>query len=139
MQTATKRPSRAHKPAAAPFSAAAARLIEQIQAEAREQLLTDLSAKDAIIVLHGFDASTKTLQADADRIEISDLKGNQVEVFRRYEEPLTWRGSAHMNGYWHPARWYGTQRFVDANGLAWSRDQLVYVCDDFGNLVEIAK
>ena len=78
MQTVTNRQSRARKQTTAPFSTAAARLIEQIQAEARAQLLAELSAKDTITVLHGFDAETKTVYAGNTRIEIRDAKGNAV-------------------------------------------------------------
>ena len=138
MQTTTKRPPRARKQPAAPFSAAAAKLIEQVQAEAREQLLTDLSAKDAIIVLHGFDAATKRLKVKDEEIGISDDKGNQTTLFRRYAEPRSWRDAEHMKGYWHPARWYGNHKMVDGNGTSWSRDNLIFVCNDFGTLVEIA-
>ncbi len=140
MQTSqTRRPSRAQKPAAAPFSSAAARLIEQIQAEARDQLLTDLSAKDAIVVLHGFDAETRYVRARSDCFRISDSKGNETHLYRHYQEPDVWRNKEHMAGYWHPARWYGNQTMVDGSGAEWSRSLGVHVCDDFGYLVKVAE
>lgn len=138
MQTTTKRPSRARKQAAAPFSNAAARLIEQIQAEARAQLLAELSAKDTITVLHGFDAETKRIFCTGLSIEISDAKGNTLDCYRRITEPVEWRGHAYMAGYWHPARWYGNQVLTDANGTQWRRELEPLVCNDFGDLVGVA-
>lgn len=138
MQTTTRRPARAHKPDAAPFSTAAAKLIEQLQAETRAQLLADLSTKDAIIVLHGFDPETRRVQASGNHITVHDAKGNCVELYRNHTEPESWRDSPHMAGYWHPSHWYGQQTMVDASGAAWRRELTPMVCDDFGNLVEVA-
>lgn len=140
MPTTTQRPSRARKPAAAPaYSPAAVRLIEQIQAEAREKLLQELSTKDAIIVLHGFDPESRRLGGDGTYISIRDFKGNCLSLYRHHTEPDSWRSYAHMEGHWHPARWYGNQTLVDANGNLWERSFNVHVCDDFGNLVEVAQ
>ena len=138
MQTTTTRPSRARKQAAAPFSTAAAKLIEQIQAEARATLLAELSAKDAITVLHGFDADSKYINAGHTRIRISDAKGNEAYMHRHHIEPNEWRGAPHMAGHWHPARWYGNQTMTDANGVRWERGFNPMVCNDFGDLVEVA-
>jgi len=132
------RTSRARKQTAAPFSATAARLIEQIQAEARAQLLADLSAKDAITVLHGFDAETKGIRCNGMRININDAKGNSLVLTRHHTEPEQWRGHAHMAGYWHPSRWYGSHTLTDANGTQWRREFGPLVCNDFGDLVEIS-
>lgn len=137
MQTTTNRPSRARKQPA-PFSTAAHRLIEQIQADARAALLAELSAKDTITMLHGFDAETKTVYAGNTRIDIRDAKGNQVSIRRHHTEPDVWRETPHMAGYWHPARWYGDQTLVDNNGVRWERGLSPMVCNDFGNLVEVA-
>ena len=138
MTTTTRRQARPHKPAAAPFSPAASKLNELIQSEARAKVLEDLSAKDTIIVLHGFDAETKRVQADGCVITIFDSKGNHLRLQRHHVEPEAWRGHSCMAGHWHPARWYGQQTLVDASGNAWERELNVHVCDDFGNLVEVA-
>jgi hypothetical protein len=138
MSNTTRRPSRAQKPVAAPFSATAARLIEQIQADARAQLLADLSAKDAIVVLHGFDAESKRVIDHGYSITIFDGKGNGTNFYRRHTEPESWIGQPHMAGVWHPARWEGSQTLVDANGVEWKRDLPTMVCNDFGTLVEVA-
>lgn len=137
MQTTTTRPSRARKQAAAPFSIAAAKLIEQIQAEARATLLAELSAKDAITVLHGFDAETKYVHCGHTCIDISDAKGNTLTLYRCHIEPESWREASSMAGYWHPARWYGNQTMTDANGVQWNRVFEPLVCNDFGDLVEL--
>ncbi|MEN9375988.1 MAG: hypothetical protein RL710_1145 [Pseudomonadota bacterium] len=137
MQTTTTRPPRARKQTAAPISTAAARMIEQIQAEARAQLLVELSAKDVITVLHGFDAETKRIRSNGQRIGISDAKGNELTLYKHNTEPEQWRGHAHMAGYWHPARWYGHQQLTDANGVKWRREFEPLVCNDFGDLVEV--
>lgn len=144
MQTSTQRPARTRKPAttaqvATPFSPAAAKLIAQVQAEAREQLLNELSAKDGITVLHGFDAETKTVRADGDSIHICDDKGNSIDFYRRHLPPESWKNSPSMVGYWHPARWYGDQTMVDASSSEWSRNLGIFVCDDFGKLVAVQR
>lgn len=137
MQTSSQRSTRTRKPTAALFSTTAARLIEQIQAEAREQLLADLSAKDRIAVLHGFDAETKRVRISGVNIEIYDGKGNSVDLYRHHTEPEGWIGHTYMEGYWHPARWYGSQTLTDGNGRKWRHDLEPLVCDDFGDLVEV--
>lgn len=139
MSVTTQRPAKVRKPTAAPFSATAAKLIKQIQAEARDQLLTDLSAKDSIIVLHGFDRDSKRVRSDGCSIEISDTKGNRIYLLRRHTEPESWRECGYMAGVWHPARWEGSQTLMDGNGVEWKRDLNTMVCDDFGTLVEVAK
>lgn len=136
MSSATRRSAREPKPAAA-FSPAAAKLIAQLQADARAQLLADLSSKDAITVLHGFDPETRRVFARADDIEIEDGKGNRQYLFRRREEPESWRNSPHMKGVWHPAHWDGRTEFVDANGRTWTSGMATMVCNDFGDLVEV--
>lgn len=138
MPTTTQRPSRARKPAAAPVhSPAAARLIELIQAEAREKLLQELSAKDAIIVLHGFDPQSKTVRMSGPDIFIRDGKGNRVSLYRRLTLPESWTDSPRLIRDWHPSKWYGDADLVDSQGANWSRDLGLFVCDDFGNLVEV--
>ncbi len=138
MQTSTYRPPRVKKQPPAPFSASAAKLIEQIQTEAREALLIELSAKDAITVLHGFDAVTKKIERGSEgSIRVSDDSGNYVRIYRHYAEPEAWKEAAHMAGYWHPSRWYGHQTLIDSNGRKWQHDLGVMVCDDFGNLVRV--
>jgi hypothetical protein len=138
VQTTTTRPSWARKQPAAPFSNAAAKLIEQIQAEARAQLLVDLSAKDAITVLHGFDAETRRMHCGHTRIDISDGKGNVLDLYRHHKEPNAWCGNEYMVSYWQPSRWYGFMTLVDANGAQWQRTLTPMVCNDFGDLVEVA-
>lgn len=138
MQTTATRPSRARQPAAAQVSPIAAKLIQQIQSEARAALLAELSAKDTIIVLHGFDAETKRVRVSADTLRIRDDKGNACEMYRTRTEPESWRNNIYMQGHWHPARWYGSQTLVDASGNEWRRDLAPHVCDDFGNLVQVA-
>jgi hypothetical protein len=137
----TTRPTRAHKPAAStanPFSASAAKLIKQIQAEAREALLAELSAKDAITVLHGFDDVTKQATVTSEHLDVIDVIGNSVHLKRRHVIPDSWRDQPHMLEYWRPDFWRGELTFVDARGRKWVRELAPMVCDDFGNLVEVA-
>lgn len=135
MQTATtQRAVKARKKAAAPFSAAAAKLIEQVQAEAREQLLCELSAKDAVIILQGFDTASRTVRCDGASLRMRDDKGNSLRLYRYHTPPSSWKDSD-----WHPAHWSGYQGLVDASGRTWERYIYAHVCDDFGNLVEVAK
>jgi hypothetical protein len=123
VQTTTPRLTKGRKQASTPFSPTAVRLIEQIQADAQAKLLEDLSAKDSIIVLHGFDTDTKRVRASADSIVIGDYKGNYIFVSRCYVEP---------------AKWFGGQTMIDATGKKWQHKFATMVCDDFGNLVQVA-
>jgi hypothetical protein len=138
VQTSRQRSTRTQKPTAAPFSTAAAKLIEQIQAEARTKLLEELSAKDAIVVLHGFDADTKRVRVSGDSLRVTDEKGNRVTMHRRHVIPDSWRDSDTMLAIWHPARWTGEEVHIDAIGREWVRDIPPHICDDFGDLVEVS-
>lgn len=134
----TRRTTPRAKSAAAPFSPAAAKLIEQIQADTRAALLEELSAKDGgITVLHWPDAQDRRVRIDGDHISITDQRGNNIEMHRHRFEPASWVGQPHMAGYWHPAYWIGDQTMVDASGFKWRREIERMVCDDFGNLVEV--
>lgn len=120
------------------LSKKAARLIEQIQADARSQVLVDLSANDSITVLHGFDADTKRVRVDGVRIEITDSKGNETIFYRHHIEPDVWRGKDYMAGHWQPYRWYGHRTLTEVNGTEWRTELAPMVCSDFGDLVEVA-
>lgn len=141
MQTSTQPRARrgVPRPHSAPvaLSPAATKLIQQIEAEARAKLLEDLSAKDGITVLHPLDTDTKRIRFDAEGIYIRDDRGAHVHLYRRCEEPESWRDSPNMAGVWHPARWYGFMVLVDASGAKWERSLGNMVCDDFGNLVGV--
>jgi len=140
MQTATtQRAVKARTKAPAPFSATAAKLITQIQAEAREQLLAELSAKDAIVVLHGFDAETKRSWFDGNRLHVRDERGNHINMWRRHVMPEHWRNDPWLYKSFSPAHWQGSKMFVDASGKHWETFIGNHVCDDFGNLVQVAE
>lgn len=119
-------------------SPAAARLIEQIQAEARATLLEELSAKDGVTVLQPLEPETKRIDVEGDDIRIRDGRGGYVRLYRRRFEPESWRDSPAMAGLWHPSHWDGSQILVDGAGIQWERGFGFMVCDDFGNLVEVA-
>lgn len=135
----TKRSTRPAHSQDTPFSPVAARLIEQIQAEARATLLAELSAKDGVIVLHPVDPETKRVRFDLEGdVTIRDQRGTVINLMRRREQPESWRDSPTMQGKWHPSHWGGHQTLVDAQGRDWLRGFEVMVIDDFGNLVEVA-
>lgn len=139
MPTATThRAIRGRPKTPAPFSTTAANLIKQIQAEARDQLLAELSAKDAVVVLQGFDAASKYVRCTGEALYIHDDKDNSLVMYRRHTFPDSWADSQRMRELWHPARWNGTECFVDTQGRKWERETGYMVCDDFGNLVEVA-
>ena len=124
----------------APYSATAARLIEQLQAEARAATLDALSAGDDIIVLHALDPATRRVRLDDDGdLTITDDRGAHYTAWRRWEEPEGWRASLHMAGHWHPALWYVNETLVDGQGRPWDRRGTVCVMDDFGFLVEVQR
>lgn len=139
MHTSIQRSTRTRKPAAATLSATAAKLIEQIQAEARTKLLEELSAKDGIVVLHSFDPDTKHVRVSGDSLRVTDEKGSRVTMHRRHVIPDSWRDSDTMLALWHPARWTGEEVHIDATGREWVRDIRAHICDDFGNLVQVAE
>lgn len=130
--TPIQRARRAHsqaQPSATPFSRTAAKLIEQIRAEARASLLEELSAKDAIVVLHPVDAATRRISHTGQRIEVSDERGAEYYSFRRH--------IPEDNSNTHPAHWLACIRLVDGQGRKWYSHPGPLVCDDFGNLVEV--
>lgn len=134
MPTTTQRPSRARKPAAAPVhSPAAARLIELIQAEAREKLLAELSAKDDVVIL---------LDHTSPQIEFDDRHGAYyLHALGKHYAIALYRGRPDAASE-HPQAdgvWWGTEARIDVNGREWSRRIGGLVCDDFGNLVEVAE
>lgn len=126
----TKRSTRQALGQASPFSPVAARLIEQIQAEARAALLEELSAKDAIVVLHPIDAATRRVSHTGQRIEVSDERGAEYYSFRRH--------IPEDNSNTHPAHWLACIRLVDGQGRKWYSHPGPLVCDDFGTLVEVS-
>jgi hypothetical protein len=140
MQTATtQRAIKARTKAPAPFSTTAAKLIATIQADAREQLLIDLSDKDKVVVMQGYDAATKFVRCNGETLYAQDDKGNRLTMYRRHTYPESWNDAPHMRLHWHPARWNGTETFVDVQGRKWDRDTGYMVCDDFGQLVQVAE
>ena len=139
--TSAQRARRAHsqaQPSAAPFSRTAAKLIEQIQADARATLLEELSAKDAIVVLHPVDHESKLVRFHLDgHLTIRDQRGTVIYLSQRREEPECWRNSSCMAGKWHPSHWHGHQILIDAAGREWMNSFEDFVIDDFGTLVEV--
>lgn len=122
---------------ATPYSRTAAKLIEQLQAEAQAATLQALSAKDGIAFLRPLDRETLRVSVWGDEITLRDDTKAEVCIHRKREEPESWRAAPHMRGYWHPSRWFGRITSVDNNGNQWSRNLNPMVCDDFGNLVEV--
>lgn len=134
----TKRSTRQAHSQAAPFSPTAARLIDQIRAEARASLLEELSAKDAIVVLQPVDHESKLVRFHLDgHLTIRDERGTAIYLSQRREEPECWRTAACMAGKWHPSHWHGHQTLIDAAGREWMNSFEDFVIDDFGNLVEV--
>lgn len=136
-QTGT-RSRQVRTPKAAPaFSAAVAKLIEQLQAEAREATLQSLSAKDGITVLHDLDPESKRAEFYGDELTVSDRRGSNISLCQRRFIPESWAAAPCMAGYWHPSHWEGSTTLVDGAGRRWNGPSTRYVCDDFGNLVEL--
>lgn len=134
----TKRSTRQAHSQASPFSPVAARLIAQIQAEARAALLAELSAKDSIVVLHP-PGQNKRVRFDVDGdLSVTDDRGS-VNCWRRRTEPDGWRNSESMQGHWHPAYWFGNMTIKDANGRLWTHHLNRMVIDDFGTLAEVSE
>lgn len=121
------------QPATAPFSRTAAKLIEQIQADARAALLEELSAKDGITVLHTLDAATRRLVHEGRRYSVNDSRGAEFSAHRDHVRNDTFWAS------WHPAHWLVSVTLVDGTGADWYRLLGTFVCDDFGNLVEVSR
>lgn len=121
----TQRPSALH-------SQAAAQLIKQIQAEARAILLEELSAKDGITVLQPLDTATRRVCHKGNRIVITDRCGADFSAHRDHNRS----GSTYTG--WHPAYWLASCTLLDGVGKRWTSFTGPLVCDDFGNLVEVA-
>lgn len=134
MNATTRRPVRASKPptAAGAFSPAAAKLIEQIQAEARAQVLADLSAKDDVVLL---------LEHDKLEVEFDDRLGAYYLHTKRKGFAITlYRGRPDATAQYPQSDgvWWGTEDRSDAHGVVWTRRIDGLVCNDFGDLVQVA-
>jgi hypothetical protein len=126
----TKRSTRQAHGLATPFSNTAARLIAQIQAEARAALLKELSAKDGVIVLHPLDVATRRVRHTGRTCEVTDGRGTEYYAFRQHLPDA--------NSQRHPSHWIASVRLVDGAGRDWNHHIGTLVCDDFGNLVEVS-
>jgi hypothetical protein len=119
-------------------SAAVAKLIAQVQAEAEAATLAALSAKDGILVLQPLDAKTARLRWSGDDLYINDGAGGRVRWYRQRTCPESWVGSE-LEGRWHPSHHdvYATR--VDGLGREWDTCLGTFITDDFGYLVEVQR
>lgn len=132
MSTTTRRAPRAHKASALPFSATAAKLIEQIQAEARAKLLEDLSAKDDVVLL--LEHANKAVEFDDYRSAYYiHTPSNSYAISLYRGRPDASDKHPHQDGVW-----WGSESRLDSHGVEWSRRMGRYICNDFGDLVEVA-
>lgn len=121
----------------APLGANALALLAQLEADAEARVLTRLSAKDEVVVLHPMEgAQIQISHCDTTtRIKLSDERGACVRVWRHWQEPQSWRDCSYMAGVWHPAIWQGQVTLMDAEGRRWEHGLPNMVMDDFGSLV----
>lgn len=97
------------------------------------------SAKDGITVLHDLDPESKCVEFCGDELTVSDRRGSNINLYQRRFIPESWAAAPYMAGYWHPSHWEGYTTLVDGAGRRWNGPNIRYVCDDFGNLVELPK
>jgi hypothetical protein len=98
------------------------------------QLLADLRASERLLPRMGQHRTVSVREKHGHlTIELVDKAGNEVAFIKRYECPGTW-----ARRWWHPSHWSVHHTRICSAGLRWSatlgRD---FVCDDFGNLVEV--
>lgn len=121
------------------LSPAAQALIEQIHADAVAETLTQLSARDGVVVLHSIDRDKAWFEFRSNGMIYRDPAGNSMEAFFRREEPEQWRANYYMRGVWHPAIWEVSLDRVDQNGREWRCRLGFHVIDDFGTLVPVER
>lgn len=120
----------------APLGEHALALLAQLEAVAEARVLTRLSAKDEVVVLHPMETPDSLFsRAHGDHISLEDCRGAGVELHRNRYEPDSWRGCPWMAGRWHPSYWEGSLTLVDGGGRKWSHKLPPMVMDDFGSLV----
>ena len=125
-------PKRRQRAPALPVSPTVAKLLAQIHAEAEAQTLAALSAKDGFVVLQPVSAEGKKVRFSTYcyMFTVRSANGAEVAMYRDHT-------NEHGSNDWHPARWWGSETLLDAQGREWRRSLPNYVMDDFGNLVEV--
>lgn len=98
------------------------------------QLLAELRASERLLPCMGQNRTVSVREKHGHlTIELNDQAGNESAFIKRYERPEGW-----APGWWHPAHWTVHYTRICSAGLRWTatigRD---FVCDDFGNLVEV--
>ena len=112
--------------------------IRLIKEEAEAATLKQLSEKDGIVVLHDRERETTVVHTFlGGGMEITDRNGFRLELHRQRFEPESWRGVAHMRGYWRPGQWQVTEERTDAKGRSWVCELGAHIVDDFGTLVPV--
>lgn len=73
-----------------------------------------------------------------DHIVADDWAGNSDRLTRRRICPEQWVGTSVP---WHPSHWRLSRTRTDQDGCKWEPyyGDIVFVCDDFGDLVEVPK
>lgn len=130
--SATRSPRRVSKPAAIPFSAAAAKLIEQLQDEARAQVLSDLSTQENVVLL---------LEHTNVKVEFDDLNSAYYLHAKSESYAITlYRGRPDATAKYPQTDgvWWGNESRADIHGVIWQRKCRGLVCNDFGDLVQVA-
>ena len=133
MSTTTCHPARAPKSNESTllFSTAAAALLKQLQADTRSLLLADLSIKDNVVIL---------LEHTNTKIEFDDLHGSYYLHANSSYAICLYRGRPDATSK-YPNRdsvWWGHESRTDALGITWDRHIRGLVCNDFGDLVQVA-
>lgn len=123
---------------ALPVSAAVAKLLAQVRAEAEADTLAALSAKDGIVVLQPIESGSASFRDIGDTLVFSDARGGEVRYYQHRELPEPWRGGR-LERKWHPSHYSVYMTLVDGQGREWESSLGTHVTDDFGGLVKVAK
>lgn len=127
----TRKPSRL---TAAPVSPEVAKLMHKLQG----QIIKEASARDPApgeVVLQAVGkTSVDFFNVDGTVvIEIQDERGAKVALYREYQPSKGERSSI------KPGRWWGSEYRIDTAGKKWSHTLGQFVCNDYGDLVEVAR
>lgn len=114
-------------------SATVQKLLSQVQAEAQQALLDELSAKDGVTVLQPLNLAGTSPPPVSDGLIWYGRDGSQISLYRRRQFPESW--GDWMCPHWHPSYIDVSVTQRDGQGRKWQCSLGNHITDDFGTLV----
>lgn len=117
----------------APMSGAVAAIWHQLQAEILKEMPSPVARLEGSVVLQPMTGGkTEFRSAYQESAVCMEIEGPafSMNLYRTYITDSDGR-------FHYPGKWWGMQTRKDQHGAWWSKRTEIFVCDDFGNLVEV--